>query len=432
MIDELIGILERENVEWELYWEKGRGSSFKIERGELERAQRKFHSGVGLRIGVDGKQGFSYITGLTHDRGTLEKFVKHTIKLAKVGGVPFLGFPDRKPVPRVKDLYDPKIENMGFEEALNDALELLGSERAEMERLGSEYLFSASLAFGVAHDGVANSNGIFMESEATAMTVSTYVVRRGDKTGTGSHYLTFRTLPKLEDAFEEGISKALEEAELSYMARPLESYGGELLLEPHALSAVIGILVENLNAENVHHGRSRFREPGEEVGGGLTLVDDATLPGGMGSYPFDGEGNPGRRTPLVEDGQLKSFLFDEYYARLFGVESTGNAVRDFRTKPHIGTSNIIVEPGKESLEDFEGVIIKRVFGEHTANPVSGDFSLTVGLGYVVRNGEVVPFKDNMFTGNVFELLKKVRAVGDKTERIGTFIAPRVLTEGRVV
>ena len=70
MIDELIGILERENVEWEIYWEKGRGGSFRIERERLERSQRKFHSGIGLRVGYRGKLGFSYITGLNHDRGT--------------------------------------------------------------------------------------------------------------------------------------------------------------------------------------------------------------------------------------------------------------------------------------------------------------------------------------------------------------------------
>ena len=115
-----------------------------------------------------------------------------------------------------------------------------------------------------------------------------------------------------------------------------------------------------------------------------------------------------------------------------GMESTGNAVRDFRTKPQIGTSNLVVEPGDESLEDFEGVIIKEVFGEHTANPVSGDFSLAVGLGYVVENGEIRPFRDNMLSGNIFELLKSITTVGRKPVRLGGFVSPRVLAAARVV
>ena len=75
MIDELIKILNRENIEWEVYWEIGRGSSFKIEKCELERAQRKYHSGIGLRVGYKGKQGFSYITGINHPKEELKKFV---------------------------------------------------------------------------------------------------------------------------------------------------------------------------------------------------------------------------------------------------------------------------------------------------------------------------------------------------------------------
>ncbi len=43
------------------------------------------------------------------------------------------------------------------------------------------------------------------------------------------------------------------------------------------------------------------------------------------------------------------------YARLLEMEGTGNAVRDFRTPPHIGTSNIIVEGREENLEDLKGL-----------------------------------------------------------------------------
>ncbi len=197
------------------------------------------------------------------------------------------------------------------------------------------------------------------------------------------------------------------------------------------------MFLENLSGESVYHRRSRFSEPGEEVAppGELVILDDATLPEGTGSFSFDGEGNPpGERTVLVENGMVSSFLLDETYARLLGMESTGNAARDFRTVPHIGTSNVVVEPGKDDLEGgFEGIIIKKVFGEHTANPVSGDFSLTVGLGYAVRNGgEVVPFRDNMLAGNVFDFLRSIAAIGNRLERRGSFYSPRVLGVARLV
>ncbi|ASA78158.1 TldD/PmbA family protein [Thermococcus sp. 5-4] len=429
MIEELIEILERENVEWELYWEKGRGGSFRIERERLERSQRKFHSGIGLRVGYRGRLGFSYVTGLNHDRKTLEEFVKRTIKLAKVSEVPFVGFPSPAKVPRVGGLYDRRIDEIPFEEAHS----LAGEFAARMRELKDNSLtLSGSMALAVSTYGIANSNGVWLETKGTGMSVSAYAVKKDGKTGSGSYYQTYRSLQPFEE-LENAILSAIEEAELSYRAGKMEPHSGEILLEPEAFRAVLGIFLENLFGDGVYHGRSRFSKLGEEVAPeGLTVIDDATVPGGVGSFPFDGEGNPGERTLLVEDGVIRSFLLDETYARFLNLRSTGNAVRDFRTTPHIGTSNVMVAPGDENLGDFEGIVVRKVFGEHTANPVSGDFSLTVELGYVVKNGEMGPFRDNMLVGNAFQFLRSLRAIGREIVRKGSFYSPRVLGIARLV
>ena len=429
MIDELISILERQNVEWEVYWEKGRGGSFKIERERLERSQRKFHSGIGLRIGYRGKLGFSYITGLAHDRETLENFVKRTIKLAKVSEVPFRGFPTGGRPKQVRGLYDKTIDEIPFEDA-HALAEDFAARMAELR--GEGVTLSGSLALGVGTSGVANSNGVFLEERSTGMSVSAHAVMGEGRTGTGSYYQSYRSLQPFEE-LESAITRAIEEAKLSGAAGKLGGYSGELVLEPEAFGAILEILLENLYGDSVYFGRSRFSRPGEPVASeGLTVMDDPLIGGLPGSYSFDGEGTPGKRTVLIEDGVLKSFLLDHTYASFLGMENTGNAVRDFRTVPHIGTSNVVVEPGKESLEDFEGIVIKKVFGEHTANPISGDFSLTVGLGYVVKNGELRPFRDNMLVGNVFEVLRSILGVGRETVRRGSFISPRVLAVGKIV
>ncbi|USS40648.1 TldD/PmbA family protein [Thermococcus aggregans] len=433
MIEELIKILNRENIEWEIYWEIGRGSSFKIEKCELERAQRKYHSGIGLRVGYKGKQGFSYITGINHSKEDLERFVKKTIKLARVGEVKFYGFPEKKPIKKVSGIYDKRIAELEFEEALSMGRGISQKESELREKYGSNYTFSGRLAFGVAKDGIANSNGIELEEESTGMSFSVYVVKKDEKTGTGDYYKASRSMMDFEKELEVGLEKALQEAELSYKAKPMGAFEGEIVLEPHSVASVLELFISNLKGDNVYHKRSRFTRVGEKVASeSFTLIDDATLEGKIVSYSFDGEGNPGQRTVLVGNGILENFLLDETYARLLGMKSTGNAVRDFRTPPHIGTSNIIVEGEEENLEDFEGVVIKKVFGEHTANPISGDFSLTIELGYIVKNGELIPFKDNMFVGNVFEFMNSIAAVGKKKEELGAFISPRVLGLGKIV
>jgi PmbA protein len=426
MIEKLIEILRRKNVEWELYWESGRSGSFEIEREALERSQRKFYSGIGLRIGLDGRLGFSYITGLNHPTSTLEKFVERTIKLAKVSEVPFRGFPIPSKVPSVKGIYDRKIEEIPFEDAYSLALQY--SEK--MRELKGKETLSGSLSLAFEKYGVVNSNGVELEASSTYMGVSAYAVRE-DRPGNGSFYQSYRSLQNIE-ALEEAILKAKEDAELSARAKKIEPYGGELVLEPKAVMSIVEILLGNFYGDEVYYGRSRFSRLGEQVASeSFTLVDDSTLDGLPGSYPFDGEGTPGQRTVLLEGGTLKGFLLDHTYAALLGLKSTGNAVRSFRTTPSIGPSNLIVEPGEENLEDFEGVIVKEVFGEHTANPVSGDFSLPVGLGYVVKDGEVRPFKDNMLVGNLFELLKAV-SPGRRVERLSSFLSPRIRVSARIV
>ncbi|WP_297468329.1 TldD/PmbA family protein [Thermococcus sp.] len=423
-VERLVRLLEGENVEWEVFYQFGRSGSFAIERETLERSQRKFYSGIGLRIGLKGRLGFSYITGLHPSGDELENLVKRTMKLARISEVPFRGFPEKEKTPPVKGLYDRRIDEIPFEEAHSMALEYaeLMSEKKKNETI------SGSFSLAVGTSGIVNSNGIELEERSTYMGVSAYAVI-SDPPGTGSYRQSFTSLQNFGE-LERAVESAIGDARLSAGAKKLEPFTGELVLEPEAVSSLLDVFLGNLYGDEVYHGRSRFSRPGEEIGS-FTLVDDSTLEGFPGSYSFDGEGTPGQRTVLVEEGVIKSFLLDYTYASFLEMKSTGNALRSFRSVPYIGTSNVILESGEESLEDYEGIVVKRVFGEHTANPVSGDFSLTVELGYVVRNGELRPFKDNMLVGNVFELLKTLKP-GRKARRISSFLSPRVLVEGRLV
>ncbi|WP_457743134.1 TldD/PmbA family protein [Thermococcus sp.] len=423
-VEKLAEMLEKENVEWEIFYQFGRSGSFKIERETLERSQRKFYSGIGLRVGLKGRLGFSYITGLHPRKENLERLVKRALKLAKISEVPFRGFPTKKDIPQVRGLYDREIDEIPFEDAHKLALEYAGLMREKKNR----ETISGSLSFAVGTSGVVNSNGVELEERSTYMGVSAYAVIN-EPPGTGSYSQSFTSLQPFEE-LDKAVKRALEETRMSARAEKLDQYSGELVLETEAVASLMGIFLSNLYGDEVYHGRSRFSKPGDEVGN-FTLVDDSTVEGLPGSYSFDGEGTPGQRTVLIEKGVVRGFLLDCTYASFLGMESTGNALRTFRSTPYIGTSNVVIEQGSENLEDYEGVIVKKVFGEHTANPVSGDFSLTVELGYIVKNGELKPFKDNMFVGNVFEVLKKME-VGKETRRVLSFLSPRVLVKGRLV
>ena len=432
-VERLAGILDKRNVEWEIYWEEGKSASFRIERERIERAQWKFYSGMGLRVGLNGRVGFSYVTGLDHDEKSLFELVKRAEKLARIGSRPFRGFPTREKFPRVRGLYDKSIDDLDFDEARSLAGEFVERMR-EMKGERGEYTLAGAMSFGTVRAGIVNSNGIEGEEPRTGLAIWAYAVKKNGRSGSGYASQSYTTLEGVHEG-EELIRRAMNEADSSQRAEKIEGFSGEVLLEPQVVEALVYLFLENLYGDSVYYSRSRFSvgDLGKSVlSENVSIIDDPTLGFSPGSYSFDGEGVPGRRKVLISRGELRSFLLDHTYGKLLGLDSTGNALRDFRSIPRIGTGNVLVGRGSENLGEWSGVVVSKVFGEHTANPVTGDFSLTVELGYVVENGEVTPFSGNMVSGNVFEALGSVSRVGKELERRGSFYSPRIVTEVRLV
>ncbi len=419
-------ILERENAEWEIYVEKGRNGSFEIENEKLEKAQRRFYSGVGIRVATGGHVGFSYIAGLSHRESKIEEMIKRAFTLAKIGEVQFYGFSGDNQRRRVEGLYDRMIDKIPFEDAYGLAKDL--AEYMRKEKPGTEYKISGELSLTVKSVGILNSNGVEKSETRTLMEASTYTVKKNGRVGNGYSFQSSRKMMNYEE-LTELIRKSTEEANKNYRAGTIDGYRGEVALHPLAFSSILSIFMPNLTGDFVYHGRSRISRIGEDVGSELLNIrDDATINGWPGSYSFDGEGTTSQRTELIKNGIVKAFLLNEKYGKILGMKSTGNAIRGFRSTPKIGTSNVIVEPGRDSCKDLDIPLVIEVFGEHTSNPASGDFSLTIGLGEFRGKS----FKDNMLTGNVFELLKNISTVGKKTERFGSFSSPIIVSEARIV
>ena len=156
----------------------------------------------------------------------------------------------------------------------------------------------------------------------------------------------------------------------------------------------------------------------------FSLVDDGTLPGRMGTSPFDAEGVPTRRTVLVDKGVACSYLYNLQYAQKDGVASTGNASRGMSSLPDVGTSNLILEAGISSqgalIESVQsGFLVTELMGLHTLDPVSGDFSLGA-KGIEIKKGVLSrPVSGVTIAGNLLELLNKVVAVGNDFEFFGS-------------
>ena len=166
---------------------------------------------------------------------------------------------------------------------------------------------------------------------------------------------------------------------------------------------------------------------GQEVASPLiTVIDDGTIPFKRGSSFFDEEGTPTEKTVLVQNGVLKSYMYDRLNAMKAGVRSTGNGRREsYHHRPIPRMRNTMIAPGSSDpssiIKSLQKGLFVRKMGGGQVNTVNGDFVFEVTEGYLIENGSVgEPVRGATLTGNGPEVLKEIDMVGtDLGFAIGT-------------
>lgn len=247
-----------------------------------------------------------------------------------------------------------------------------------------------------------------------AMLMASPVMKQGDSVKQGWDVDVVKEFHQLDPT--RTSQQILERVGRHLGATPLRTGRYDTVFEPDVTATLLRLLLFSLSGKSVAEGKSRLAARlGERVASDLvTLVDDPTLPDGLASRPFDAEGTPARRTPLIERGMLRSFLHNSDTARRTGQANTGHAQRSYASTLGVGPSNLILEAGGgASLDD--GVVVTDLMGVHAgANPITGDVSLQ-GLGLRVEGGEARPVENFALSFNLFQLLERVEAVGDTLE-----------------
>ena len=214
-------------------------------------------------------------------------------------------------------------------------------------------------------------------------------------------------------------------------ARPVGSMQTPAILTPWVASDILSILSASFLADNLQKGKSMLLgRMGEQVfSSHVTIVDDGLYPGGMASSPFDDEGFPHQRTVLVSEGVVQGFLYDQHTANKENRGSTGNAGRHgIKAPPWVETTNCYIPNGSftpdglvSSLE--EGLMLTDLIGLHTADPISGDFSVGAA-GLWIKGGEAAfPVKGIVISGNLMDLFNNVDGAGTDLAFYGKTGAP---------
>src|SRR5947209_15766120 len=145
-------------------------------------------------------------------------------------------------------------------------------------------------------------------------------------------------------------------------------------------TSILEHIFEGINGDSVYRGASFLAgKLGQKIAGDqVTVIDDGTMRGGFGTAPFDGEGVPTRRTVVIENGVLKSYLLNTYTAKKLGLGTTGNASRGLAGNPGVGGGNFFLQPGPKSAEQIirdvpDGLYVTEFLG-FGVNLVTGEFS----------------------------------------------------------
>src|SRR6185437_16067887 len=228
---------------------------------------------------------------------------------------------------------------------------------------------------------LVDSNGENIQHQSTIFSASlTCKAEEAGDSQVGSDFCFSNYYDRLE--IQDVAKRAAQYAVELLGAQSAPTLNCPAVFRNDVVAELLEFISASFSAEQIDKGRSMLaRKLGEHVfSDQVTLVDDGLLSGGYGTSPFDGEGVPSRKTVLVDGGFMRGVLYDGYYARKNKTASTGNAQRGIKAPPSIGYNNLFLEPGKTGVTGLldgisKGDLITNLMGLHTANPVTGDFSL---------------------------------------------------------
>jgi PmbA protein len=413
----------------EAFLQVGRESSVSVRDGQVEDLTQATSKGVGLRVFVKGRLGFAFTSDF--DPAALSSFVDRAVELARTSAPDRLnGLPDRallKGRQQPEGLFDPAVANLPADWKLKAALEVERAGRAVDPRITTFDSVGAGDYVSEVH--VASTEGLSGSYEGTYVFLYAVPVASAEGQLQTAHRVDYkRHLADLESPEAVGREAALRAVRM-LGARKVRSQRVPVVFDPQVAASFVGNLVAAANGDAVYKKASVFAgRLGEQLAPeGFTVVDDGLLRRGLGSSPFDGEGLPTRRTPLIERGVLRHFLYDAYTARKAKALPTGNASRGYSSLPHIGAHNLYLEPGPLAPADLlrgvkQGLYVTSMLGSG-ANPVTGDYSRGAN-GLWIEDGELAyPVQEITVAGNLLQMLRDVDGVGNDLQFRSSVASP---------
>jgi PmbA protein len=370
----------------------------RYEKDILKEITSKQQTSNKLEIINQGKLG--YASSSIYDKDLLfSKALASSIYGDKVA----YSYPKRERVSKLPKIYSQKITKKNPDQFIKLSQRLIKS----LKEVDKDILADVTVQASTSTQVVENSSGFNEESKYTSYTIylSGELVKEGDILDIGDEY-TWR-----DDEFNEAVFLKNLKDKFSLSKKVVSTASGKytVVITPEVLETLLGFLETALSGHSVYKKVSKWQDKlGKQVTDSrFSLTDDPTLDYALGSTSFDDEGLVSEKINFIENGQLNAFFLDLKNASRLKMPPNG---RGFGVPAQPSLTNVVIKGGEKPYRDIlknvkNGIIIQQVIGGGQDSPYSGDFSLNIHLGFLVKNGEIAGrVKDCLFSGNIFEML----------------------------
>ncbi len=410
-----------------------------VRLGQVETLKESGSKAIGVRVFFGQRAASTHSSDFSPDG--IERMLKSALQLARITSEdPFAGIPDASQLGSLSgdlSLYHEDVYSLPGSERIDYARR---AEKAALEmdpRIKNSEGGSFDAATG--RKVLTNSHGFVGEYRRSYCSVAAVPIAQ-DAAGNMQRdywYSVARSLAKL-DAPEEVGAEAARRTLRRLGARKVKTAHVPVVLDPMVANSILEHIFEGVTGDSVYRGASFLAgKLGQKIAASnVTVIDDGTMPGGFGTTPFDGEGIPSRRTVVIENGVLRSYLLNTYTAKKLGLETTANASRGLAGTPGIGPGNYFLQPGTKTPQQLigeikEGLYVTEFLG-HGANLVTGDYSRGAS-GLWIVNGELAyPVEEITVAGNLKEMFMNISEIANDLKFRGSVASPTLRIDGLTV
>ena len=409
--------LEQGFTDCEIYYYSGKSISVNVLKGEIEKFNNATNGGLSFRGFYNGKIGYSYTEQLSENViDNLLQYAKENSEIINEEEKEEIYQGDTNYTP-VKTFYD-ELEKVDVDILIKKALSIEKSVLSYDDKITSCNHCMVGKSFGEIY--ISNTKGLELSKKSNyVMAYASALAKENDVVKSGMEIKASFNIDDIDPAY---IGETASKKALSYLnATSLPSKKYNIIFENDSFTDLFSCFLGNFCAESVQKGFSLLKgKLNKKIANDkITILDEPLMKDGYSSSSFDSEGVACYNKTVVENGILKTYLYNLKTAKKDGVKSTGNGFKGgYKGKIGISPTNFYIKNGTKSLDTlFEnvknGIYITELSGLHSGvNNISGDFSV-LASGYLIENGKKAKAVEQItIAGNFYNMLLDIKDISN--------------------